>query len=529
VKSRVASALIVLTLSFGFFGAIVSSGNYRSAAHATSTANQSKKSLFCQTEVFHSFSEENFGDQVLFWINIPELVQMRATLLAVGNWSYIYMANETIELLGESASILKCEALSHEFDLTIYPNATEVAGNPDGNLGDIDGDPHITIFLAPLVRHYGDTSVLGYYDGKDDDPGNPYSNLREMVYVDSENPLQDTYNIIAHELNHMIWGNYEFDEAEFLQEGLANYAIDFCGYDSWITEAVTNTFTYHPEIPLLYFVREYGELWDASYGQAYLFVTYLENRFGNDFVRELVSIAADGAESIDLALNQFGHNFTFNDIYWDWITACTLDDTTFANGIYGFETVDYRIQRRTYIGTFPVEKYNVEHYYYGFDVKRVTADCDNFTFVIENPYPYALGISVAFLDDNGWNVTQVFNTEDSERIRVYIEGDNIQIAYVITSLMAPDTPSDYGIIYDLTEIPSESLDYLFYEGAPVLIPGDINEDSRVGLADLVLLARAYGSRPINPNWNPEADLNEDGVIDLPDLVILAQHYGQHYP
>jgi hypothetical protein len=289
-----------------------------------------------------------------------------------------------------------------------------------------------------------------------------------MVYIDSEHPLQDTYRIIAHELNHMIWGNYESDEAEFLTEGLANYAVDFCGYYWPVIDEVTTTFTYLPEISLLYFVREYGALWDASYGQAYLFLTYLANRFGNDFTKELVSIAADGAKSLDVALSRFGHNLTFNDIYLDWITACTIDDTTFADGIYGFETVDYIINTQTDIVFFPIEKHDIKHYYYGFEIKRIYADCDNFTFVIENPYPNALGISIAFLDNNGWNVTQVFNTEHSERIYLCVEGNNIQEAYVITSLMSPDTPSDFGIVYNLNEISSESLDYFFYEGTRAL-------------------------------------------------------------
>jgi len=101
------------------------------------------------------YSEEHFGDQQDFWILLPEFVQMRATLLAVGNWSYVYMANETIDLYGESFMISKCETLRDEFDTTIYPKAIEIAGSPDGYLGDIDGDPHVTIFLAPLCRYYG--------------------------------------------------------------------------------------------------------------------------------------------------------------------------------------------------------------------------------------------------------------------------------------------------------------------------------------------------------------------------------------
>jgi hypothetical protein len=63
----------------------------------------------------------------------------------------------------------------------------------------------------------------------------------------------------------------------------------------------------------------------------------------------------------------------------------------------------------------------------------------------------------------------------------------------------------------------------------ITIPGDINGDLKVSLADLVLLANAYGSKPGDVKWNPNADLDDNKIIGLSDLVILANHYGQHYP
>jgi outer membrane protein assembly factor BamB len=65
----------------------------------------------------------------------------------------------------------------------------------------------------------------------------------------------------------------------------------------------------------------------------------------------------------------------------------------------------------------------------------------------------------------------------------------------------------------------------------VSIPGDINGDGNVTLTDLVLLAKAYGTKAgIDPpgkdfhQWNPNADINDNGGVDLFDLVTLAQHY-----
>jgi hypothetical protein len=63
----------------------------------------------------------------------------------------------------------------------------------------------------------------------------------------------------------------------------------------------------------------------------------------------------------------------------------------------------------------------------------------------------------------------------------------------------------------------------------VTISGDLNGDFKVGLQDLVLLALAYGSKPGDPNWNPNADIDNNGAVGLSDLVILALHYGQQWP
>jgi hypothetical protein len=69
----------------------------------------------------------------------------------------------------------------------------------------------------------------------------------------------------------------------------------------------------------------------------------------------------------------------------------------------------------------------------------------------------------------------------------------------------------------------------FTTTAVVTIPGDLNGDFKVSLADLVILAQAYGSRPSNLNWNANADIDSNGVVGLTDLVNLATHYGQQFP
>lgn len=66
-------------------------------------------------------------------------------------------------------------------------------------------------------------------------------------------------------------------------------------------------------------------------------------------------------------------------------------------------------------------------------------------------------------------------------------------------------------------------------GVTVTIPGDVDGDFKVDLGDLVGLAMAYGCKPGDARWNPNADIDGSGQADLADLIILAQHYNQQYP
>jgi hypothetical protein len=61
------------------------------------------------------------------------------------------------------------------------------------------------------------------------------------------------------------------------------------------------------------------------------------------------------------------------------------------------------------------------------------------------------------------------------------------------------------------------------------IPGDVDGSFQVQLPDLVILAKTYGSKPADTNWNPNADIDSNDDVGLTDLVILANHYGEHYP
>jgi len=58
--------------------------------------------------------------------------------------------------------------------------------------------------------------------------------------------------------------------------------------------------------------------------------------------------------------------------------------------------------------------------------------------------------------------------------------------------------------------------------------GDINGDGMVELTDFWIASQAFGSTPIDPNWNPNADINADNMVELTDFWIMSDHFGESW-
>ena len=58
----------------------------------------------------------------------------------------------------------------------------------------------------------------------------------------------------------------------------------------------------------------------------------------------------------------------------------------------------------------------------------------------------------------------------------------------------------------------------------VHVPGDFNQDARVSIGDLAIMASAYGKTALDPDWDnyKHLDLYKDDQIDIMDLVTLAR-------
>lgn len=65
--------------------------------------------------------------------------------------------------------------------------------------------------------------------------------------------------------------------------------------------------------------------------------------------------------------------------------------------------------------------------------------------------------------------------------------------------------------------------------APVKGLGDINNDGKVDMGDVVISLDTFGSFPASPRWNPVADIDGNGRVDIGDIIIILTNFGQHYP
>jgi len=54
-------------------------------------------------------------------------------------------------------------------------------------------------------------------------------------------------------------------------------------------------------------------------------------------------------------------------------------------------------------------------------------------------------------------------------------------------------------------------------------------EGKVDMRDVYLVARAFGSYPSHPRWNPNADINNDGKVDMRDIYVVARNFGKTDP
>ena len=62
---------------------------------------------------------------------------------------------------------------------------------------------------------------------------------------------------------------------------------------------------------------------------------------------------------------------------------------------------------------------------------------------------------------------------------------------------------------------------------------DLDGNGKIDITDVAICAKAFGSKPGSPNWNPIADITgpngvPDGKVQIDDVALVSKHFGERY-
>lgn len=231
----------------------------------------------------------------------------------------------------------KIIAAVNNFSQTAYPAIVDFFGS-ENNPG-IDNDPRLHILHSAQTG----SGAAGYFSRNDSYSKvvNPFSNEKEMFYINllwlnGLADYSDYENVLAHEFQHMVHFARDASEANWIQEGLSEFAIEIAGLGAptgFLDDYTAATYTS--------LTSWYNS--PRDYGAAYLFITYLAQRFGNGFVQGLIAEPSYGIESVSRVLQSTEVDETLVSVFGDWIIANYVDDPAALGepSVFGYEQFDF--------------------------------------------------------------------------------------------------------------------------------------------------------------------------------------------
>jgi ABC-type transport system substrate-binding protein len=97
---------------------------------------------------------------------------------------------------------------------------------------------------------------------------------------------------------------------------------------------------------------------------------------------------------------------------------------------------------------------------------------------------------------------------------------NVTLHYWVTVIEDIGGGTLYAYIYPTS--------YTILNGLPATYPYAYElpvPDCKVGIKDILICAKAFGSKPGSPIWSPIADVNKDYKVDIKDILTIAKAYG----
>lgn len=260
--------------------------------------------------------------------------QVSANLQKISQHGYFYLESEWEQALSQEnkqkvTDLL--QALSQEFDQTIYPELTTLFGQ-EWRPG-IDNDEHIYVLFLKMKQ-----GTAGYFRIEDEAPGlqSPHSNEKEMVYLNVDylaSPLLESF--LAHEFTHLITFNQKdrlrgVEEEVWLNEARADYVPTLLGYDDEYQgshlQARLKTFLQSPSDSLTEWKGQ-----PADYGIINVFIHYLIDHYGTNILVDSLQSSKVGIASLNHALpspssSPFLPLSPFSQVFANWAITMFLNN-----------------------------------------------------------------------------------------------------------------------------------------------------------------------------------------------------------
>jgi immune inhibitor A len=274
---------------------------------------------------------------------------------------------------GAHADPAKLDYTARFFEEHIWPLNNSIYGD-EWNPG-IDGDSRIHIVSQTTIG----PGIYGAFNPEDQCPQIlcPDSNQREIIYISLDTaPLgtPEYLTTLAHEHQHLIQFHVDGNERRWFNEGLSQLAEHLNGFNPrYVGAGNMNEFLENPDHRLDGW--SFGYDVGSYYGAGYLFMVYLYEQFGLEFVRAMVANDYDGLASVQSTLDEMGYATTVDEVFAGWILANYLDDPFVGDGAYYYQTLDMPNPIRPYPVDFANEasKINDTVNQYGADYYALTA------------------------------------------------------------------------------------------------------------------------------------------------------------
>ena len=278
-------------------------------------------------------SADSLGENIDFYVaptfDGAEREKITATLQVKTDQLYFYVDNawwDQLENGSRDEFKSSLSFLSQEFEERIYPTLTSAYGS-EWNPG-IDNDERITVLFHPMKESAGGyiRTDDGYYKEQA-----PYSNLREMIYLNSSYVNESiAKSFLAHEFTHLIVFNqkdktYGVSEDTWLNEARADYAPTLVGYDdeylgSNLQQRIS-IFLDYPSDSIIEWTNH-----KKDYGALNLFTQYLVDHYGVEILVDSLHSAKTGIASLNQALQKQGYAQDFSQIFTDWTITVLVND-----------------------------------------------------------------------------------------------------------------------------------------------------------------------------------------------------------